>query len=194
MKGSRIWCRRWMTTTRFSVSSHSSGPPPPPAPCLPSASLNHSANVALSSNTCNPQPTAHVHTQLMRITIEHAQRAADPLCKRRIFIKHLQPAAHSTCSHMTYAHHSQRASMNSLELSPCPQNTCDAVCSTCAHTQAIECINIDCAQTLHSHWKIRMSHNCHKTQDTVRMCHCLFTNLPPHALATSFVLSGKTGK
>ena len=47
MKGSRIWCSRWMTTTRFSCSQSA---PPPSSP--PSASPNQSLNAALSSNTC----------------------------------------------------------------------------------------------------------------------------------------------
>lgn len=50
MKGSRIWCRRWMTTTRFSMATSSS--PPAPGAVLPKLSPNHSANWFLSSNTC----------------------------------------------------------------------------------------------------------------------------------------------
>lgn len=50
IKGSRIWCRRWMTTTRFSMATSSS--PPAPGAVLPKLSPNHSANWFLSSNTC----------------------------------------------------------------------------------------------------------------------------------------------
>ncbi|CAI7898924.1 unnamed protein product, partial [Closterium sp. NIES-54] len=66
MKGSRIWCRRWITITFFSVSSHSissaaappapPAPPPPPPPPPPLVSFwkgeaNQSLKTLLESNT-----------------------------------------------------------------------------------------------------------------------------------------------